>query len=150
VEKGKSQFRVHFPIGTDYDWYSDRIAFRSDSNVSRRPKLIVQYQIEPLQITEDRNYFSEEFRLLENYPNPFNLSTKIKFELRLSGNYKITILNIMGTEVSVLHTGFLNIGHHYLNWNGKNKNGDMMPSGIYLYKIQGDNTQETRKMILLQ
>jgi hypothetical protein len=86
-----------------------------------------------------------EYVLFDAYPNPFNPSTKISFSLPTRSFVSLKIFNILGSEVATLVSGQLSAGHHSLQWDAVN-----MPSGIYLYQIQTDNTTQTRKLILLR
>lgn len=80
-----------------------------------------------------------------NYPNPFNPSTTIEFELQKAGNIKINIYNIKGQKIRTLTNDFFSTGKHQLTWNPINQ-----PSGIYFYQITTDHSAVTQKMILMK
>jgi hypothetical protein len=87
-----------------------------------------------------------------NYPNPFNPETTIAFDLPESGNVRLDIYNIRGQKVTTLINKELNAGNHQFIWNGKNQQGNTMPSGVYLYRVDADGGRytSTRKMLLLK
>ncbi len=87
----------------------------------------------------------ESFSLTQNYPNPFNPVTKIQFALPNAANVKLTVHNILGQEVEILVNGFKNAGTYELTWDASN-----LPSGVYIYTIQSENTFITKKMTLLK
>ena len=85
------------------------------------------------------------YRLRQNYPNPFNPETVIEFALPRTASVTLSIFNIAGQEVACLTEGRLNAGWHSLEWQA----GDL-PSGIYFCRLQTDNFQDVRKMMLLK
>jgi len=90
----------------------------------------------------------EEFRLAQNYPNPFNPTTMIKFEIPEASHVKLEIYNLLGEQITTLLNEKKNAGVHEVKWDGKNKTGITMPSGIYLYILSTGEHREVRKMIL--
>ena len=91
-------------------------------------------------------------RLYRNYPNPFNPSTTISFELAAdtSENTELIIYNLKGQKVRTLVSGHLTSGRHSAFWNGLNDAQKAVTSGIYLYKLQSGDYTATRKMILIK
>ena len=89
-----------------------------------------------------------KFSLAQNYPNPFNPTTMIRFELPKSSQVKLEIYNVLGEKIRTLFNGAKEAGIYELTWDGKNKDGITMPSGIYLYILIADQHREVRKMIL--
>jgi lysophospholipase L1-like esterase len=95
------------------------------------------------------------FSLLQNYPNPFsakggstsggNPATTIEYIVGKSGNIKITIYDVKGREVETIVNGFENAGVHRIIFNANN-----LPSGIYFYRLTGENNIQTKSMILLK
>ncbi len=87
---------------------------------------------------------------LSNYPNPFNPTTTISFTLPKSEEVEITIYNIKGQRVKELIKGQLKAGINNVIWDGKNENGLMSSSGVYLYRIKTDSNNIVRKMSLMK
>lgn len=85
------------------------------------------------------------FRLHQNFPNPFNPSTRIEFEMNRRLFVKLSITNILGEEIELLYNGILPEGKHSYEWNPSGA-----ASGIYFYKLTSGNYSETKRMILLK
>jgi len=90
------------------------------------------------------------FSLSQNYPNPFNPTTNIEFELPRSGPVIIEIFNILGQKVRILVDDHMKAGHKLVDWDGKDKNGNDVSSGIYFYRLQAGNFSQARKMVLIK
>lgn len=88
---------------------------------------------------------STEFSLCQNWPNPFNSSTSIEFELQSGVQTRLIIHDIVGREIMQLDFGLLSRGYHIVTF-------DMLksPSGTYFYTLQAGQMQETLKMILVK
>lgn len=87
----------------------------------------------------------KEYKLYNNYPNPFNPSTKINWDLPFSGFVKLKIYNALGTEVETLVSEKQNAGSYSVDFNAAS-----LPSGIYFYKLVTEKFSETKKMILVK
>jgi len=92
----------------------------------------------------------ENFYLAQNYPNPFNSSTQIGYGLPLDAHVKLTIYNILGEKVRVLVDEYQSAGERNIIWDGKNENGEVVATGIYLYRIEAGSFTKTAKMSLLK
>ncbi len=88
--------------------------------------------------------------LSQNFPNPFNADTEISFELPSTNHVIITVFNIMGQRIRTLTEREYGIGYHKIRWDGKDDIGNLVSSGIYIYRIRAGNFSEVRKMILLR
>jgi len=88
--------------------------------------------------------------LLENYPNPFNPTTTISYQLPENCNVELIVFNLKGKKVKILVNEKLDYGNHTIIWNGKDDNNKAVSSGIYFYKLKTDNNEETKKMILMK
>ena len=101
-------------------------------------------------IEDDGTTIPEEFSLEQNYPNPFNPTTNIIYNLPQSGEYSLKIYNRLGQEVYTLVNGQLNAGRHQITWNGVDNFGTKVGSGIYFYRLSGENVALAKKMILMK
>ena len=90
------------------------------------------------------------FNLYQNFPNPFNSSTNIKYELFKSGLVKIVIINSKGEDVRSIINKYHHAGEYLIQWDGTDSQGINMASGIYFYKIISDGRIKTQKMIYLK
>ena len=90
------------------------------------------------------------FHLSQNYPNPFNAETVIVFALPRSSDVKIGIFNILGQKVRDLVDERVSAGYKKVVWNGKNNEGKVVASGVYLYQLKAGTFTEAKRMILLK
>jgi hypothetical protein len=89
-------------------------------------------------------------KLKQNYPNPFNPNTTITFSLAKAQHSSLDIFNIRGQKVRNLVNAQLPAGSHTLAWDATDDHGRILPSGLYFYRLQGENSSQTRKMLLLK
>lgn len=92
----------------------------------------------------------ETFVLHQNFPNPFNPSTRIKYEIPKSRQVTLIIYNILGAAVRTLVDDQQNPGAYEVEWDGRNDAGISATSGVFFYKLTAGQTSFIRKMILLQ
>lgn len=92
----------------------------------------------------------EDFSLEQNCPNPFNPETMIPFTLGKTEEVSLSVYNCLGQRVRSLLAGRLPSGKHSLRFDGKDDSGAPLASGIYLYRLQVGDQQQTRKMVLLK
>jgi len=86
----------------------------------------------------------------QNYPNPFNPNTSISFSIKNNTPVKLTVYNAKGQRVKTLVNDTMNAGQHSVNWNGKDSNNKSVASGVYFYKIETNDFNSTRKMMLIK
>lgn len=85
------------------------------------------------------------FKLNQNFPNPFNPSTKISFTLKNASNVNVSVFNVSGKKVSQLADGYMNEGKYEVTWNAAN-----YPSGTYFYVLKVNDLKQSRRMLLLK
>nr|MBN2278142.1 T9SS type A sorting domain-containing protein [candidate division Zixibacteria bacterium] len=91
-----------------------------------------------------------EYALRQNFPNPFNASTSIEFDLPKAGQIELMIYNALGRKVrSLINSGY-EAGRHSIIWDGNDQSGRPAASGIYFYVIKAGDFSESRKMMLLK
>jgi len=90
------------------------------------------------------------FGLSQNSPNPFNPTTTIGYALPQAGDVKISVYNVLGQNIKDLVDGYMEAGNHQVVWDGKDRSGDAVASGIYFYKISAQDYADTKKMVLLK
>jgi hypothetical protein len=92
-----------------------------------------------------------QYALFDNFPNPFNPTTAIRYALPEPQKVTLKIYNLFGQEVTSLLDGELkNSGYHIEYWDGRNRQGFAVASGVYLYQIHMDNFSDTKKMVLVK
>ena len=90
------------------------------------------------------------FELKGNYPNPFNPTTKIRFTNDRSSNVSVNVFSLKGEKVITLMNGPANSGTYDVTWDGKNSNGRVVPTGMYLYNVESDGRRLQGKMLFLK
>ena len=101
-------------------------------------------------IAEAEGVVPAEFALSQNFPNPFNASTTIAFQLALASQVELAIYSISGQRVRTLIRGSLPAGHHRLQWDGHNDRDEPVASGAYLYQLSAGDFVATRQLTLLK
>lgn len=87
----------------------------------------------------------EDFQLGAVYPNPFNASTKIRFNLQKNQRVALTVYDVMGRRIQVLQQGQISAGDHEISWSPGN-----IPSGVYFVRLEGASHQATKRIVLLK
>ncbi len=118
-----------------------------------------EFQVEDIQQINFNNVSNNDWvaflpkvsiKFLTNYPNPFNPSTIIKFELSEPCQTEVSIFNIRGQLVKVLAKEYMTKGVQELTWNGLNETGKACASGPYIYKVKCDDQIKVNKMLMLK
>jgi hypothetical protein len=91
-----------------------------------------------------------DVELLQNNPNPFNPSTTISYLLPETETVRLVVYDVRGREVVVLTSGLRPAGRHDIRWDGRNRVGEAVSSGVYYYRLQTGNRTLVRKMLLLK
>lgn len=91
-----------------------------------------------------------QFQLFQNFPNPFNPSTTIKFNLSSDSPVHIKIFDVKGELIRTIAADIKTAGENEIIWDGTNDKGIKQPSGVYLYQLSSNVNTEARKMILLR
>jgi hypothetical protein len=92
----------------------------------------------------------DEYDLAQNFPNPFNSLTTIHYQLKEAGLVKIEIYDILGQKVRTLLDQQKGTGYYSISWNGKNNEGRLVSSGIYIYKMKSKDFLKSRKLLLIK
>ena len=92
----------------------------------------------------------QSFALHPNYPNPFNPSTSITFDLPEQSNVNLNIYNALGQLVKSYSYNNYPAGSYKVRWNGKNVFGQQLSAGVYIYQLRAGKFVKSRKMILLK
>ncbi len=100
--------------------------------------------------TEAGSQIIAKNELTGNYPNPFNPSTTIAFNLAEPSQVIIEVYNIKGEKVKTLVDGEYAAASHTITWNGDDNSGKSVSSGVYFYKMKAGSYTSTRKMILMK
>ena len=90
------------------------------------------------------------YALEQNFPNPFNPETAVRFQLPRSERVQLIVFNPLGQQVRVLVDGKLEAGYHAVNWDGRGERGERVSSGIYYYRLVTPRFQAVKKMALVK
>ena len=100
----------------------------------------VDFELAPQNVTgvpdQPSDLVPETLELYGNYPNPFNPETRISFGLPAQTEVKLRVFNLLGQEVARLVDGALGPGVHHVTWNGRDRSGRQVPSGLYFYALE--------------
>ena len=104
-----------------------------------------EYEYSTATDIDEPEELSSDYRLFNNYPNPFNPTTKINYSLPESSEIELSIHSSTGEKIATLYKGVKSAGQHSHTFDA----GDLA-SGIYFYKLVADNFVEVKKMILMK
>ncbi len=126
----KVQANLSSPYNTNSENYSNTV-------------LVRRAQINVKQIAnESPDHFS-----ITNYPNPFNPTTLISFDLPNRSNVQLTIYNILGIEKKSFGKEIFGPGNHTIFWDGKDNSGYSVSSGVYIYALKSENMENNHTII---
>jgi hypothetical protein len=109
---------------------------------------VLRWMQYPVEVSEAET--PAAYRLAQNFPNPFNPTTSIRFDMKEKGLMTIKIYNVSGQRVRTLMDSVQDAGSHVITWDGKNSLGADVGSGIYFYKMETKGFSATKKMVLLR
>jgi hypothetical protein len=101
-------------------------------------------------ISDNQAVLADKFILENNYPNPFNPETTIKYYIPKYTDVSLVIYNTLGQKVRTLVDGKSQAGQYTVKWNGRNDSGQSLGSGIYFYKLKSESVSITKRMVLLK
>jgi hypothetical protein len=128
---------LHF-VGIKKDPYSDTLYVATqDSGICKVFGLAVNAEEEP--------QLPKQCKLEQNFPNPFNPTTEIQFEIPVSRFVSLEVYDVLGREVAVLVSEWKSPGRYSLAWDARG-----LASGVYFYRIKAGNFVETKKLLLLR
>jgi len=135
---------------TNYSWYvSGSKAPVLNITYIRTPfsnlKTVSYVHATPTSISDPQNEIAEKFTLGQNFPNPFNPSTKINFSIAKSGQVSLKVYDMTGKEVAVLANEFYNAGNYTADFDAAS-----LTSGTYFYKLESNGISETKRMMLVK
>ncbi len=92
-----------------------------------------------------KNTKALRFELMQNFPNPFNPTTRINYTISVEGKVSLVVYDLLGREVKVLLDEVKKAGRYFAEFNGVN-----LPSGVYFYVLKGPSYTKAKKMVLLK
>ena len=104
----------------------------------------------------EKNATPETYSMYPSYPNPFNPTTTLKYDIPENSHIKLTVFDLSGRVVTELMNQSIMAGTHHSIWNGKDKNGRSVSSGVYLIQMKAISTNgkkhftNSQKIVLLK
>jgi len=133
IEKAPENSVLHLAPGT-----------YTDIKVIDKPGLIITGE----NVTIGGNEPQEEYELFQNFPNPFSLSTEIKYILPKSTMVTIKVLDMSGNEIRTILEEEQSAGENSVTWDGKDNLGRIVGDDTYIYQIIADDFKESQRMYL--
>ena len=139
------------PSQADFDWL-----FGAPWSAVWTPGEPVCWTITGLDVSDVKEISSgddilpQDFTLSQNYPNPFNPRTQFDFALPTHSHVTIDVFNILGQKIKTLADADYSAGRYTVDWDGTADNGSAVASGVYFYRMNADDFQATKKLMLLK
>jgi hypothetical protein len=92
----------------------------------------------------------DKFFVSQNYPNPFNPSTTIEIQLAETNNLIVSIFDVTGRLINILVNNKLEAGLYSVEWNGKDQNGQLLPTGVYIMKVVSGKNNHNQKIAFVK
>ncbi|UCE17426.1 MAG: hypothetical protein JSV84_11055 [Gemmatimonadota bacterium] len=124
-----------------------------DSLASDRDTILVTVFGPTAVLFDEGTTLPEETALLQNYPNPFNPQTDIEYRIRGRGyavRTTLKVLNILGQELRTLVDESKEPGFYTVTWDGRDCDGNEVPSGVYYYVLRAGQEMHTKKGVLIK
>ena len=111
---------------------------------------IYVFQNDEAKVDERAGGLPEAYKLAQNYPNPFNPSTTITYEIATTEHVKLVVYNIIGQKIRTLVNNVENAGPHSVVWDGRMDNGNPVPSGMYVYRLETSAGSIAKTAVLIK
>ena len=128
------------------DWIVDSVdytgAFFTSMDSCQQTCMVLNNDEDPL--------FPSSYYIYNNYPNPFNPITTLRYDIPKDSFVSITVYDMLGNVINELVNEVQNSGYKTVKWNATNNQGQPVSAGVYLYSIVAGEFRQTKKMILLK
>lgn len=126
------------------------VTIRSDGYVFWTDTMYVHISAPTVDVAREQMGIPSEYALHENFPNPFNPTTAIRYDLPEKARVRLTVYDMLGRQVKALVNDEISAGFHTITWDGTNQQGIQAGTGVYLYRLETKNFHDSGKMILLK
>ena len=99
---------------------------------------------------DDSPIVAKGYALNQAYPNPFNPSTTISYEVGRTGNATLKVFNLRGELIRILKEGWHFNGRHQVSWDGKDNSGMQVPSGTYIYRLSSAEVSFSKRVTFMK
>ena len=121
-----------------------------ESNVNDHWQLFMSKSYYTLGSVNQNEIMPQNINLYNNYPNPFNNKTQIKYSVRIPSEIRLSIYNTIGKEIKILSKGVKLQGDYIVKWDGTDKNDDKVTTGVYFVILKSDRYRLCNKLLLLK
>ena len=105
----------------------------------------------PLDVDDETSdVLPDEFKLMQNFPNPFNPATTIEYSVPTKCQVSIEVFNILGQNVRTLVNETKAAGNYRTEWNGSDEAGKTVATGVYFYRLRSGDVTHTKKMVMIK
>jgi len=118
-----------------------RLSFSSDAMLNENAQSLGAVEVRAIPTV---------FALEQNFPNPFNPSTTIRYQIPNDNHVNLVIYNVQGQRIRTLVSSEQKAGYYQIVWDGRNEAGQTVSSGLYLYRVQAGSFVATQKMLMLK
>ncbi len=132
---------VRYALVTFYDSYNFSIKYSAVTDSAGA------FSLGQITAVKKGTQLPTDFRLEQNYPNPFSSSAAISYDLNKQSDVKVTIYDVLGREIRTFSVGYQSAGSHGILWNGRNNFGKVVAPGVYFYRLQANGQALARKMV---
>jgi hypothetical protein len=146
-----SKFSPCINAGTAYfEWEGDTLLNLSPDQYLGSAPDMGAFEFDPATGIKPDINTPANFKLEQNYPNPFNPKTTISYNLPKSCHVQLAVFDVLGRNVVELVNANQKAGEHKIVWNGKNKDGLNLTSGVYFYKLKWGGYEKVKKLLLVR
>ena len=144
--------------GNQYFYYIENVDFSGEKERSEKIQAISgPFGKAKQEITSKTSFLGKpvKYQVFQNFPNPFNPETWIPFQMPESADVTVKIYNVFGQTIRTIDLGQKGIGRYLskdesIHWDGRNQNGELVPSGVYFYQFRAGKFMEMKKMLLVK
>lgn len=151
-DMGDTWVKMGTPSNTDDEYYISAVVLNRNYAyfMTQQGTAVIFEGQAPSGIASSDTKILDQYELHQNYPNPFNPTTSISFHIPQKKYVKLVVYDMLGREVISLVDNHLQQGNHSVVWDGKDKHGYNVSTGVYIYQLQVDGITKTRKMTLIK
>ncbi len=153
-DNGYTRFGVSAALGHTYVSLAQQgeegnfIVFRVHAMTSENVTIDYVYKTDTFVSFPDDGIIIPSYALEHNYPNPFNLTTEIVYQIPEAGYVNLMVYNSLGQKIRTLVSRKQLSGRYRAHWDGRNDQGFMVTSGIYIYRLETLKFTDTKKLVL--
>ncbi|MBS1271365.1 MAG: hypothetical protein MAGBODY4_00494 [Candidatus Marinimicrobia bacterium] len=133
-----------------FEWEGELLLFIPSMNYAGPAPDMGAFESDVIDAIDTRTTAPQSLELFQNYPNPFNPETIITYGLPRKMSVQLTIYDLAGHTVRELVSEYQQAGWHHIRWNGRDKYGRSVSTGVYLYRLRAGEYEKIRKMMYVK